>query len=132
MRYMLDTNALSDLIRNPGGTVAGHVRRVGEDAVCTSIVVAAELRSGAARKGSAKLTQRVEALLADIAVLPFDEPADAEYGRIRAGLEAAGQGIGGNDLFIAAHARSLNVTLVTANEREFRRVTDLMVENWGE
>lgn len=132
MRYMLDTNALSDLIRNPGGKAAAHVRRVGEDAVCTSIVVAAELRYGAARKGSATLTRRVEALLADIAVLPFDEPADAEYGRIRAGLEAAGQGIGGNDLFIAAHARSLGFTLVTANEREFRRVPELPVENWME
>jgi len=132
MRYMLDTNALSDLIRNPGGKAAAHVRRVGEDAVCTSIVVAAELRYGAARKGSATLTRRVEALLADIAVLPFDEPADAEYGRIRAGLEAAGQAIGGNDLFIAAHARSLGFTLVTANEREFRRVPELPVENWME
>lgn len=132
MLYMLDTNAMSDLIRNPAGKVADHVRRVGEETVCTSIVVAAELRYGTAKKGSAKLLRRVEDLLADIAVLPLDVPADAEYGGIRAELEAAGQPIGGNDLLIAAHAYTLGVTLVTANEREFRRIRGLNVENWLE
>lgn len=130
MRYMLDTNVMSDLIRNPSGKVAGHVRRVGEDAICTSIVVAAELRYGAAKKASAKLSRRVEDLLSDVAVLPFDLPADAEYGRIRAELEAAGHPIGGNDLLIAAHARTLDTILVTANTREFQRVRGLSVENW--
>ena len=130
MRYMLDTNAMSDLIRNPAGKVAGHVRRVGEDAICTSIVVAAELRYGAAKKASAKLSQRVEVLLADVAVLPLELPADTEYGDIRAELEMAGHPIGGNDLLIAAHARTLGLTLVTANVREFQRVPDLVVENW--
>ncbi|WP_434625174.1 type II toxin-antitoxin system VapC family toxin [Azospirillum sp. B2RO_4] len=132
MRYMLDTNAMSDLIRNPSGKVAAHVRRVGEDAVCTSIVVAAELRYGAARKASAKLSRRVEDLLSDVPVLPFDLPADAEYGRIRAELEAAGHPIGGNDLLIAAHACALDTILVTANMREFQRVRGLSVENWLE
>ena len=132
MRYLLDTNAMSDLIRNPAGPVAGHVRRVGEDAVCTSIVVAAELRYGAAKKASAKLSQRVEALLADVAVLPLEPRADTEYGIIRAELETAGHPIGGNDLLIAAHARTLGATLVTANTREFQRVRGLAVENWLE
>ena len=132
MRYLLDTDAMSDLIRNPGGSVAGHVRRVGADAVCTSIVVAAELRYGAAKKASAKLSRRVEALLADVAVLPLEPPADAEYGIIRAELETAGHPIAGNDLLIAAHARTLGVTLVTANPREFQRVLGLAVENWLE
>ncbi len=132
MRYMLDTNVMSDLIRNPSGKVAGHVQRVGEDAICTSIVVAAELRYGAAKKASAKLSRRVEDLLSDVAVLPFDLPADAEYGRIRAELEAAGHPIGGNDLLIAAHARALDSILVTANMREFQRVRGLSVENWLE
>ncbi|MBY6265320.1 type II toxin-antitoxin system VapC family toxin [Azospirillum sp. 412522] len=130
MRYMLDTNMMSDLVRNPSGMVAGHVRRVGEDAICTSIVVAAELRYGAAKKASARLSQRVEALLSDVAVLPFDQPADAEYGRIRAELEAAGHPISGNDLLIAAHALALDNVLVTANMREFQRVRGLAVENW--
>ncbi|KAA0571354.1 type II toxin-antitoxin system VapC family toxin [Azospirillum sp. Sh1] len=132
MLYMLDTNAMSDLIRNPSGKIAGHVRRVGEDAICTSIVVAAELRYGAAKKGSAKLSRRVEELLSDVTALPFDLPADAEYGSIRAELEAAGHPIGGNDLLIAAHARALDTILVTANLREFQRVRGLSVENWLE
>lgn len=130
MRYLLDTNILSDLIRNPAGAAAGRIRQVGEDAVCTSIVVAAELRYGTAKKGSARLLRRVEDLLADLPVLPLDVPADAEYGGIRAELEAAGQPIGGNDLLIAAHAYALGLTLVTANEREFRRVRGLKLENW--
>lgn len=129
MRYMLDTNALSELIRNPGGKVAMNVRRVGEDAICTSIVVAAELRYGAAKKGSAKLTRRVEDLLADIQVLPLDVPTDAEYGAIRSELDSIGQPIGGNDLLIAAHALAHRLTLVTANEREFQRVRGLKLEN---
>lgn len=132
MRYLLDTNVMSDLVKNPAGKVTDHIRRVGEDAVCTSIVVAGELRYGAAKKGSAKLTLRVEDLLADVAVLPLDAPTDVDYGDIRAALEAAGQPIGGNDLLIAAHARALGLTLVTANEREFRRVQGLVVENWLE
>lgn len=130
MRYMLDTNAMSELIKNPAGKVAGHVRRVGEDAICTSIVVAADLRYGAVKRGSARLSRRVEELLANIPVLPLETPADALYGGIRAELEAAGQPIGGNDLLIAAHARTLGVTLVTANEREFRRIRSLDLENW--
>lgn len=131
MRYMLDTNALSDLIRNPAGAVAAHVRRVGDEAVCTSIVVAAELRYGAAKKGAPRLLRRVEDLLATLPVLPLDAPADTEYGGIRAGLEAVGQPIGGNDLLIAAHACALGVTLVTANEREFGCISGLKVENWA-
>jgi tRNA(fMet)-specific endonuclease VapC len=63
-------------------------------------------------------------------VLPFEVPADAEYGGIRARLEAAGKPIGGNDLLIAAHARVLGATIVTANVQEFRRVRDVKVENW--
>lgn len=130
MRYLLDTNILSDLIRNPAGRAAETIRRVGEEAVCTSIVVAGELRYGAVKKGSATLTQRVEMLLGELPILPLDVPADAAYGEIRTELEGAGQPIGGNDLLIAAQARALGLTLVTANEREFRRVPGLSVENW--
>lgn len=128
--YLLDTNILSDLVRNPAGKAAQRLRAVGEDAVCTSIIVAAELRYGAAKRGSAQLLKRVEDVLAEIPVLPFDVPADAEYGGIRAGLEAEGRLIGGNDLLIAAHALALGAAIVTANDREFRRVPGLLVENW--
>ena len=129
-RYLLDTNILSDLIRNPQGKAARRIARVGEDQVCTSIIVAAELRYGCAKGGSAKLHKAVADLLGEIDVLPFEAPADADYGDIRASLEAAGTPVGGNDLLIAAHARALGATVVTANTLEFKRVRGLKVENW--
>lgn len=129
-RYLLDTNILSDLIRNPQGKAARRIAKAGEASVCTSIIVAAELRYGCAKSGSAKLRNAVEELLAEIEVLPFDAPADADYGVLRASLEAAGTPIGGNDLLIAAHAKALGAIIVTANLKEFRRVRNVKVENW--
>lgn len=130
MRYLLDTNILSDLVRNPQGRVFDRIVEVGEAQVCTSVVVAAELRYGAARKGSPRLTAQLEAILAALPVLPLEPPADEAYGRLRADLEAAGQPIGGNDLLIAAHALAAGLTVVTDNAREFGRVAGLAVENW--
>jgi tRNA(fMet)-specific endonuclease VapC len=127
---MLDTNIISDLIRNPRGKAARRIAKVGEDKICTSIIVAAELRYGCAKTGSARLIAAVEDVLGEISVLPFEPPADAEYGALRAALEAAGTPIGGNDLLIAAHARATGSTIVTANVDEFRRVRGLAVENW--
>lgn len=127
---MLDTNIVSDLVRNPQGAVTQHIIKVGSEAVCISIITAAELRYGCARKRSARLLANVEALLGSIQVLAFDVPADAEYGWIRADLEAAGKPIGPNDLLIAAHAHALGAVLVTANTSEFSRVRGLKVENW--
>lgn len=128
--WMLDTNVLSDLIRDPRGALAVRVAKAPADSLCTSIVVACELRFGARRKGSALLTGRVEQLLASLPVLPFDAPADQHYADIRATLEATGTPIGNHDLFIAAHARALALTLVTHNLREFQRVPGLQVEDW--
>ena len=130
--YLLDTNIISELIRNPDGAVARRIEAVGAKAIFTSIVVASELRYGCAKKGSPRLLSRVEELLAMIPVLPLDTPADARYGDIRAELEAAGQTIGMNDLLIAAHASALGLTLVTDNLREFSRIRGLKVENWRE
>ena len=129
-RYMLDTNIISDLIRNPQGKAAKRIAQVGDDTLCTSIVVAAELRYGCAKSGSKRLLRAVEDLLAEIDVLPFDVPADAEYGRIRSELETAGKLIGSNDLLIAAHAQAIGATIVTANVDEFKRIRALSVENW--
>jgi tRNA(fMet)-specific endonuclease VapC len=129
-RYLLDTNIVSDLIRNPTGVVHDRIARFGEETVCLSIVVASELRFGAQKRNSAKLTERVEAILDSIAVFPFEAPADLHYAAIRHSLEAAGDPIGPNDLLIAAHARALDLTLVTANFTEFSRVPGLRVENW--
>ena len=128
--YLLDTNILSDLIRHPGGLVARRVEQVGQKEIFTSIIVAAELRYGCAKKGSSKLLERVQGLLETIPVLSLDMPSDAQYGLIRAELEAAGQPIGMNDLLIASHALALGLTLVTDNTSEFSRVRGLKVENW--
>lgn len=127
---MLDTNIISDLIRNPQGKAAKRIAKAGESSICTSIIVAAELRYGCAKSGSTRLRKAVEDLLGEIDVLPFDVPADAEYGGIRADLEATGKPIGGNDLLIAAHACAAGATIVTANTDEFKRVRGLSVENW--
>ncbi len=127
---MLDTNALSELIRNPQGVLAQRLNALEPDTVCTSIVAACELRFGAQRKGSAPLTQRVEQLLQALTVLPLDTPADEHYADIRATLERSGTPIGSHDLFIAAHARSRGMTLLTRNLREFQRVPGLAVEDW--
>lgn len=128
--WMLDTNILSELMRDPAGALTRRLADEAPDAICTSIVVACELRFGAPRKGSPALTQRVEQLLAVLQVLPFDAPADAHYADIRAALERAGTPIGSHDLFIAAHARAHGMTLVTRNLREFTRVPGLTVEDW--
>ncbi|MEC8457129.1 MAG: PIN domain-containing protein, partial [Pseudomonadota bacterium] len=119
--YLLDTNALSDLVRNPHGQVAQQYSLRLEDAA-TSIIVAAELRFGAEKRGSARLSGQLEAILADIPVLPFDAPADRAYARTRQALERSGASISANDLLIAAHALALDCILVTDNEREFSRV----------
>ena len=129
-RYLLDTNIVSDLVRDPHGSVARRIARAGEAAVCTSIVVACELRYGAAKKGSARLSAQLESVLAALSVLPLEPDADRHYGEIRAHLERGGLPIGGNDLLIAAHARSAGLRLVTRNVDEFSRVPGLKVTTW--
>jgi tRNA(fMet)-specific endonuclease VapC len=129
-RFLLDTNIVSDLVRNPRGRVAERIAAVGENRVCTSIVVAAELRYGAAKKGAVRLTRQLETVLGALDVLPLEPPADAVYGALRAELEKRGQLIGPNDLLIAAHAQTLRYALVTDNEGEFRRIRNLTIENW--
>jgi len=128
--YLLDTNIMSDLIRHPDGAVAARIAEASEAVVATSIIVAAELRFGAERRGSERLTARVDELLRLVPVHPLKEDADGHYGRLRADLERQGKPIGNNDMLIAAHALALDATLVTDNLREFERVPGLRVENW--
>ena len=130
MRYLLDTNIVSHLVRNPQGGVAQHIRAVGEAQVCTSIIVAAELRYGAAKKGSPRISAQLEMVLGALEVLALEKPADSAYGELRTRLERAGTPIGANDLLIAAQALALGYTIVTDNEREFARIKDLPYENW--
>jgi tRNA(fMet)-specific endonuclease VapC len=130
MRYLLDTNIVSDLVRHPQGRISERIREVGEAQICTSIIVAAELRYGAAKKGSPRLATQLEAVLGALDVLPFEVPADTAYGLIRTRLEQIGRPIGGNDLLIAAQALALGYTVVTDNEGEFARIDGLLRENW--
>lgn len=127
---MLDTNVVSTLIRHPDGLLAARVAALPGASYAISVIVAGELRYGAARRNSARLSKQVEAVLAAVDVRPLAEPADRLYGEIRSEMERAGQPIGRNDLLIAAHARALAATLVTNNIREFRRVPGLAVEDW--
>ncbi len=127
-RFLLDTNIVSQLIREPQGLVAAQIERVGEEKVCINVVIAAELRFGAKKKRSPRLTRQVNKILSAIEILPLEAPVDEHYAEIRDFLEKKGKLIGANDLFIAAHARALGLTLVTANLREFSRVPRLKVK----
>ena len=130
LAYLLDTNILSDLVRNPQGVVAAKITKAGEDTVCTSVIVAAELRYGAAKSNSARLTERIDLILSALEILPLETPADHKYATLRHYLTRQGTLIGPNDLLIAAHALAGGLTLVTTNAGEFSRVPGLKVENW--
>ena len=130
-RYLLDTNIVSELIKNPRGSLAENMLASERDQFCcTSIIVACELRYGAAKKQSSKLSSNVEQVLNSLPVLPLENTVDEVYAQIRTDLEQRGLPIGHNDLLIAAHALSLDLTVVTANDREFSWVDQLIVENW--
>jgi len=131
--YLLDTNILSDLVHHPrSGTAARQlalVRAHGGQDISTSIIAAAELRYGVAKRGSTRLVRQVETVLGVLDVLPFEAPADVIYGRLRTDLERRGQPMGGNDLLIAAQALAAQLTLVT-DDRGFARIAELLRENW--
>ena len=131
-RYLLDTNILFHLIRNPSGPVFDHLKSILPATACTSFIVSAEIRFDLCKGASEKLKIQAEKVLEVLDILPLEKPVDEYYGKTRAVLNQAGHPIGGNDLFIAAHALALDLTLVSANVREFSRVPDLRVENWLE
>ncbi len=129
-RYMLDTNIISHMIRYPDGQAVRQAALAGEKNLCVSAVVASELRYGAAKRGSDRLSALVESVLVRLDVLPYDDTVSHGYATIRNELTRTGNLIGPVDLFIAAHAVVLDLTLVTDNIREFSRVNGLAVENW--
>jgi tRNA(fMet)-specific endonuclease VapC len=98
--------------------------------ICTSIIVAAEIRFGAEKSGSNKLGDQVDLILSAIEILPLESPADREYGKLRHYLARNGTPIGPNDMLIAAQALCAGLIVVTANTGEFSRVPGLNVENW--
>ena len=131
--YLLDSNTLSDIFKNPGGRTAREHQRVTNDPeneVLVSIITACELRYGVAKKQSKRLAERIEELVAGVRVISLGVGADIAYAEIRADLEKRGQLIGPNDMLIAAHALALDAILVTDNVREFKRVKGLRIENW--
>jgi len=128
--YLLDTNIVSDLLRNPAGRIRRRISQVGSANVFIDVVIAAELKFGIAKKRSDKLAKQLETILKGLSVLPIEVPVDQLYAGLRADLERAGTPIGANDMFIAAHALSLDAVLVTDNDKEFLRIANLKVENW--
>lgn len=130
-RYLLDTNACSELIKNPQGHVAQKLFQMGAHQVGINWLVEAELRFGAKLKNSLALTQRVEALINELNYIEFNEQLTWHYADIRAQLTVQGRLIGANDLWIAAHARAVDLCLITNNISEFSRVADLQVMDWS-
>ncbi len=128
--YLLDTNIVSDLVRNPFGMVRQHLDHVGSGNVFTSVIVAAELHFGVAKKASQKLRRRVLDAFEFVPVWPMPIGVAEHYGSLRADLELRGQPIGANDMWIAAHALAEDAVLVSNNIREFSRINGLKVENW--
>lgn len=128
--YLLDTNILSHLVGQPQGPVMAHIAEVGETNVWTSVIVACELRYGAAKRRSRRLTRQVEAILGAMSIRPLESDVEAVYASIRVALETKGTPIGAHDMLIAAHARTLGAVCVTDNVSEFKRVPSLRVENW--
>jgi tRNA(fMet)-specific endonuclease VapC len=132
--YLLDTNIISDMMRNPQGRANLQLEvRIAQSKsplrVCTSVVVDCEVRYGLRRKSSSKLDRAYTNLLQVVEVLPLDALVTPHYASLRARLEQAGKSIGANDSLIAAHALALGATLITA-DAEFSRVPDLALENW--
>jgi tRNA(fMet)-specific endonuclease VapC len=131
MRYLLDTNICIYVIRRRPPQVLARFQRCAVGDIGLSTVTLAELQYGVAKSAFPERNQEaLAAFTLPLEILPFDAPAAAAYGPIRATLERQGTPIGAMDLLIAAHAVSLGVILVTNNPREFRRVSDLQVENW--
>jgi len=131
VRYLLDTNICIYIIKKRPPEVLERLVSLDPEEVGVSSITVAELEYGVAK--SSRPRQNQEALLnflAPLQILAFDDQAAQHYGKIRAYLERKGQTIGAMDLLIAAHARSLSLTLVTNNEKEFSRVPGLTVENW--
>jgi tRNA(fMet)-specific endonuclease VapC len=130
-RYMLDTDTCSYIMKRSSDALLKRLRKIPVSDVCTSVITKSELLFGVEASPRRQQDEAaLSAFLGYVEVLDFPDKASLFYAKIRADLRALGRMIGANDLFIAAHARSLGLTLVTNNTREFQRVRGLAVENW--
>jgi tRNA(fMet)-specific endonuclease VapC len=129
--YLLDTNICIYIHHERPAQVITRFRQLRSTDAVISVVTYGELLFGA-RKSSrqSEALKIIDEFATSVAVLPLPLQAAAIYGHLRAGLEAKGQMIGGNDLWIASHAKAEGLILVTNNEREFKRIPGLKVENW--
>jgi tRNA(fMet)-specific endonuclease VapC len=131
-RYMLDTDTCSYIMRRSPEAVLKKLVKVPVDDVCISVITKSELLYGVEVSPKRRQDEAaLEAFLRHVEVLDFPDEASTDYAKIRADLKSRGAMIGANDLLIAAHARSQNVTLITNNTREFRRVRNLSIDNWA-
>ena len=128
--FLLDTNIVSSLIADPSGAAARRLEARADQRTLINAIVLGELWFGAAKRNSARLTDRIARFVARTEIVPIEADAARAYGQVRADLARTGSPIGPNDTWIAAHALALGATVVTANEREFGRVAGLDVENW--
>lgn len=133
MRYMLDTDMSSYIIRERSPQLLARFRQIPTDQLCLSVVTLAELLYGVERSSSKRVNRSVvDAFVNKLLILRWNRAAAELYAQIRTALEAAGTPIGAMDMMIAAHARSLGSIVVTNNVRHFSRVPDLKIENWAE
>jgi len=132
MKFMLDTNACVDLIRQRDKRILRRMKRRRPGDLCVSSVTLSELEYGAAKSADpAKNRLALARFMTPLSVMPYDDAVAPVYGRVRAELEREGRAIGPLETMIAVHALSLGLTVVTDNEREFRRVPGLKVQNWA-
>lgn len=131
LRYMLDTDTCSYIMKRSSPAVLKRLQEIRVSDVCISVITKSELLFGVEMSPRRQQDESaLNAFLAHVEVLDFPDEAAGHYAKIRADLKTHGTMIGANDLLIAAHARSLGLTLVTNNISEFGRVPDLVFENW--
>lgn len=128
-RYLLDTNVISQLVRNPGGPVDIAMRRNIDAEIGTSLIVKGEILYGLKRNANVRGKERLDYFLQAVAVWSMDATVAEIYGDVRAEMEKQGTLMGPNDMWIAAHSLALDAVLVT-DDRIFSAVPELKIENW--
>lgn len=128
--YLLDTNILSDVAHDPTGPVARKLDEIDPDSIVSSVVVAAEVWFGVENNPSYRSRARTESFMETVRVLGMGPEVARVYGRMRAEMQKSGRSLGPNDMLIAAHALSLDATLVTDDAKAFAQVPGLRIENW--
>lgn len=129
MKFLLDTDTVSFALRGEG-QVAERIRAHRPSELGISSITLAELRFGAERRGSRRLHRLIDGFVGDLEVAPFDDEAAGRFGKVAAALMAKGSPIGSLDAMIAAHALQLGTTLVTHNQKHFRKVRGLKIVDW--